>query len=86
MNLKELLKYFNESETIGEDPEAVEMMRDYSREAQKITMKINTQYHEPEELARLFSELIGKPVGEHFGLFPCILSNMPIISSPFVSL
>ena len=45
-------------------------MRFYSREAQKITLEINTKYHEPEELAELFSELIGKPVGERFGLFP----------------
>ena len=30
----------------------------------------NHGYHEPEELRRLFSELIGKPVDETFGLFP----------------
>ena len=36
------------------------MMRALSRDAQKITMKINTQYHEPEELVVLFSELTGK--------------------------
>lgn len=70
MELKELLEYFNTSETIGEDPQAIELMRFYSREAQKITIEINTKYHEPEELAELFSELIGKPVGEGFGLFP----------------
>ena len=55
---------------MGENREAVEVMRSYSREAQKITMEINTKYHDPEELAELFSELIGKPVGKDFGLFP----------------
>ena len=70
MELTELLQHFNNGDTVGEDWEVIELMRYYSREAQKITMKINTQYHEPEELARLFSELIGKPVGEGFGLFP----------------
>ena len=70
MDLKELLKYFSESETIGENPEAIQLMRYYSREAQKITMQINTQYHEPAELQKLFSDLIGKPVDEGFGLFP----------------
>ena len=70
MNLEELRTYFNTSETIGESKEAVDLMRFYSREAQKITMEINTKYHEPEELAELFSELTGKPVGEGFGLFP----------------
>ena len=70
MELQELLQYFAENDTIGENPEAIERMRFYSREAQKITMEINTKYHEPEELQRLFEDLIGKPTGGHFALFP----------------
>ena len=70
MELTELLEHFNHGDTLGEDPEVIELMRYYSREAQKITMQINTKYHEPEELQNLFSELIGKPVDENFGLFP----------------
>ena len=70
MELKELLSHFNNGDTIGEDFEVIEQMRFYSREAQKITMEINTKVHEPEEMAELFSRLIGKPVGEGFGLFP----------------
>lgn len=70
MELKELLEYFNTADTLGEDMEMIELMRFYSRQAQKITMEINTKYHEPAELAELFSELISKPVGEGFGLFP----------------
>ena len=70
MELKDLLEYFRTSDTIGESAEAIELMRLYSREAQKITMEINTVYHEPDELAALFSKLIGKPVGKAFGLFP----------------
>lgn len=45
-------------------------MRQASQRAIKLTMAMNNQYHEPEELVRLFSELIGKPVGEGFCLFP----------------
>ncbi len=70
MELQELLTYFKESDTIGENREAIDLMRYYSRQAQKITMKINNSYHEPEELQQLFSELIGKPVDPGFGLFP----------------
>ena len=70
MELQELLNYFKENETIGENPEALEEMRFYSRQAQIITMEINTRYHEPEELKKLFEELIGKPVEGNFGLFP----------------
>ena len=53
MTLQELLVYFNENKTIGENKEAVDMMRHYSREAQKITMQINTVFHEPEEMVKL---------------------------------
>lgn len=70
MTLEELLGHFNNGDTVGEDPEVIQLMRYYSREAQKITMEINTVFHEPEELAELFSKLIGRPVGEGFGLFP----------------
>ena len=70
MTLQELLDYFSTSETIGENKETVDLMRHYSSEAQKITMKINTAYHEQEELVQLFSELTGKSVDPSFRLFP----------------
>ena len=70
MELDELLMHFNNGDILGEDPGVIQLMRYYSRQAQKITMEINTKYHEPEELAKLMSELIGKPVGKGFGLFP----------------
>ena len=63
MDLKELLEHFNNGDTIGEDWAVIEQMRFHSREARKITLEINTKYHEPDELAALFSELIGEPVG-----------------------
>ena len=53
MELKELLEHFNNGDTVGEDWEVIELMRFYSREAQKITMEINTKFHEPEELSAL---------------------------------
>ena len=55
---------------LGTDQAYIDLMRFYSREARKLTMEINTKYHEPDELAELFSGLIGKPVGEGFALFP----------------
>ena len=70
MTLQDLLDYFSESDTIGENKEAVDMMRHYSREAQKITMKINPAFHEPDEMIQLFSELTGKTVDPSFRLFP----------------
>ena len=69
MTLEELLEHFNNGDTLGEDPDMIELMRYYSREAQKITMEINTKYHEPDEIQELFSELIGGPA-EGFAMFP----------------
>ena len=82
MTLQEILIYFNETKTIGENKEAVDLMRYYSREAQKITMQLNTAFHEPEEIVKLFSELIGKEVDPSFRLFRKASSfNSPIFSS-----
>ena len=71
MELRELLEHFNNGDTIGEDWEVIELMRYYSREAQKITMELNNSFHEPDELEQLFSDLIGQNVKDtQFGLFP----------------
>ena len=40
MELNELLRYFAESDTIGENQAALDLMRYYSRQAQKITMEV----------------------------------------------
>ena len=55
MELTELLMHFDRGDTIGEDFAVIEQMRFYSREAQKITMELNTAVHEPEEIAEIFS-------------------------------
>lgn len=46
------------------------LMLKQAKEAIKITFKINNTYNEPEELNKLFSQLIGKEVDESFTLFP----------------
>ncbi len=43
---------------------------DASQRALRLTAALNSIYHEPDELTRLFSALIGKPVGQGFRLFP----------------
>ena len=50
--------------------QSIYFMHRVSQEALKITSEINGSYHEPEELRRLFSKLIGKEVDESFALFP----------------
>ncbi len=50
-------------------------LRKYAREAQMVTARINTGYHDQEELRQLVSELTGKDVPEDFCLFPPIYSD-----------
>lgn len=45
-------------------------MHEMSQRALRYTAEINNSYHTPEELRRIFSELIGKEVDGTFGLFP----------------
>ena len=56
MELNELLEHFNNGDVLGDDPEVLKLMRHYAREAQKITMEINTKFHEQDELTELFSK------------------------------
>ncbi|MBP5394440.1 MAG: hypothetical protein J6Y18_00820 [Candidatus Methanomethylophilaceae archaeon] len=51
------------------------VLRRFAREAQMVTARINTGYHEQGELCDLVSELIGKDVPDDFCLFPPIYSD-----------
>lgn len=45
-------------------------MHTLAQEAQKITAKLNSDYHTPEEIRDLFSKLTGKKIDDSFVLFP----------------
>lgn len=49
--------------------------RQAAQRSMKITMELNSRYHEPEQVRRLFSELTGQPVDESFCLFPPFYSD-----------
>ena len=46
------------------------LMHELAAEALKETAELNGSYHEPEEMRRLFSKIIGKPVDDSFSMFP----------------
>lgn len=52
-----------------------EYQRLATKRVMKLTTELNSSYHEPEEVRRLFSEIIGKEVGEGFCLFPPFYSD-----------
>ena len=90
MELNELIEHFNNGDTVGEDTEVLALMRHYAREAQKITMEMNTRFHEQDELTELFSKLTGKRIDDSFGLFPPFYTdfgkNITIGKNVFINL
>lgn len=70
MNLNAYLAHVNQGLAIPGGSEIHRFTTELSNEAMKITAVLNGTYHEPEEVRRIFAELIGKPVEETFGLFP----------------
>ena len=70
MELSEFLDHLNSGKPVESGSEPHQFMHRASQEALRITAEINTGYHTPEELRKLFSQLIGQPVDESFGLFP----------------
>jgi len=70
MDLNEFLEHLNSGEKVQGGSEVHQFMHGVSQEALRITAEINSGYHTPEELRALFSQLIGRPVDESFGMFP----------------
>lgn len=70
MELEEFLNELNSGNVVQGGSEVHQFMHGVSQEALRITAEINGSYHEPAQLRALFSQLIGKPVDESFGLFP----------------
>lgn len=75
MELETFLEHLNSGKTVQGGSEPHLFMHGVSQEALRITAEINGSYHEPSELRTLFSQLIGQPVDESFGLFPPFYSD-----------
>lgn len=75
MDLKEFLKHLNSGKTVLSGSEVHKFMHKVSSEAMRITAELNCGYHEPEEINKLFSKLIGKEVDPSFRMFPPFYSD-----------
>lgn len=70
MDMEKILKELRQGKVVTEGSDQHQILHQLAQDAMCITAELNNSYHEPEEVRRLFSELIGKPVDESFGLFP----------------
>ena len=69
-DLKSLQELLHASKRVeGGSPEHM-AMTEAAYEARRILMDLNCTFHTHDEIVRLFSEFIGKPVDPSFGLFP----------------
>lgn len=69
MDNKQFLEFIKNAEVIEAGSEAHLKMHELSTRAQKITMRLNYGFHEPEETVRLFSELTESKVDDSFRCF-----------------
>lgn len=70
MDRQQFVSLMAKGEYIEAGSEAHMHMHEMSQRALRYTARINGEYHSPEELRKLFFELIGKEEDETLGLFP----------------
>lgn len=70
INTQIFIEVMNSGKEIIAGSEIHKYMVKLSNEAMKITSRLNNEYHKPEEICLLFSELTGKKVDASFGMFP----------------
>ena len=65
MELNELLAWFDQGGSFGDDPEIVACMRRYIQANRRLLFEMNNLWHEDEnEITELFRKITAKPVGE----------------------
>lgn len=74
MTLSEFLSYVQTGKALNTEP-IHRLMNDMSEEARRITFRLNSAYHTPEEVRALLSELFGKPVPDTLRVFPPFYSD-----------
>lgn len=74
MTLSEFLSYVQTGKALNTEP-IHRLMDDMCNEARRITFRLNSAYHTPEEVRALLSELFGKPVPDTLRVFPPFYSD-----------
>ena len=65
MKIDELLAYFDNGGSFGDDPEIVSSMRIYIQENRRLLFEMNNVWHEDQnEITELFTRITAKPVGQ----------------------
>ena len=66
MTIEELLEYFDNGGSFGDNPDVVLTMRQFIQENRRLLFEMNNVWHEDEsEIAEIFSRITAKPVGKN---------------------
>lgn len=68
--IEELLNYMKSGSPIVPGTKEHRMMCELSQRAIQITMKLNNEYHTPDEIRKYMSLLTGEKIDESFNMFP----------------
>lgn len=69
MTLKDFIEYVKTGKALSSD-EIHNLMNEMSNEARRITFRLNSEYHTPEEVRDFLSDLMGYKVPETLRVFP----------------
>lgn len=70
MTEKEFLELMNSGKECVAFSETHKFMGQLSQRAMKITARLNSDYHAPDEIVEIMQELTGNSIGEGFRMFP----------------
>ena len=68
--LETFLEHVNKGRPVRADSPMQQYMTKMAFEAMKITFELNSSFHTPEEIRKLFFQLTGQPEEETFRMFP----------------
>lgn len=70
MNFKDFKQHVDAGLVVEGGSQIHQFMSELAQEAMRITFKLNSVYHSPEEIRDLMSELTGRHIDESFRMFP----------------
>lgn len=70
MTIEQLIRLFNNGESVVAGTEAHNLLLECSNEAMRITAELNSSYHTPEQIRKLMATLTGKAIDHSFTMFP----------------
>ena len=75
MTIKEVVDYINSHDDPKLTPDMDALILETCARTHRLTMQLNTTYHEPDELRAILSEITGEQIDPTFSMFPPFYSD-----------